>query len=74
MLEKCTNAAVTKTLFSYQMASRRCHDEGGNQCLMPQVGSPPDLENNHGVGYYTIQDYQNILRYAKARHIQVRKK
>ena len=53
------------------MASRRCHDETGQECLIPQVGSPPGFANSHSNGFYTINDYQNILQYAKDRHIQV---
>jgi hexosaminidase len=53
------------------MASRRCHDETGDECLMPQVGSPPGFANNHGIGYYSVNDYKELLNYAKDRHIQV---
>lgn len=41
--------------------------------LHPAYGSGPypDGENNHGSGYYTREDFVEILRYAKARHIKV---
>ena len=53
------------------MAGQRCHDETGEKCLMPQLGSPHGFGNNYGVGYYTIDDYKEILQYAEDRHIQV---
>ncbi|TQV78930.1 family 20 glycosylhydrolase [Exilibacterium tricleocarpae] len=52
------------------IGSRRCHDLEENRCLLPQLGSGPNA--NAGVnGYYTADDYIEILRYATARHIQV---
>jgi len=52
------------------MASRRCHDETGEKCLMPQLGSPPGFANNHGIGYYTVNDYKDILQYANERQVE----
>jgi len=54
-----------------EMASLRCDDETNTKCLMPQVGSPPGFGTNYGTGFYTVKDYQDILQYAKDRHIQV---
>jgi hexosaminidase len=34
------------------------------------LGSGPDFETS-GTGYYTVQDYQEILQYAVDRHIEV---
>ena len=41
--------------------------------LHPAYGSGPypDGENNHGSGFYTREDFVEILRYARARHIKV---
>ena len=37
---------------------------------LPQLGSGPDAEGL-GCGYYSIQDYKDILQYAADRHIEV---
>ena len=39
-------------------------------CLIPQLGSGP-YQNSSGSGYLTMQDYKDILEYAKTRHIEV---
>ena len=52
------------------IGSQRCHDLSEKQCLLPQLGSGPDRDNN-GSGYFTRADYIEILKYAKARHIEV---
>lgn len=39
-------------------------------CIFSQLGSGPDTSSS-GTGYYTTEDYREILRYAKERHIQV---
>ena len=39
-------------------------------CLMPSQGSGPYM-GGLGTGYYTVDDYKEILRYADQRHIQV---
>lgn len=53
-----------------EIGSKRCHDLEENRCLLPQLGSGPfgDTPVN---GYYSVADYQEILRAASARHIQV---
>ncbi len=53
-----------------EVGSRRCYDPLENQCLLPQLGSGPDV-NAPVNGYYTNKDYIEILRYANARQIQV---
>jgi hexosaminidase len=53
-----------------EIGSKRCHDLKENRCLLPQLGSGPDL-NSAVNGYYSNADYIEILRYADARHIQV---
>ena len=39
--------------------------------LQPAYGSGPDPRNPSGSGYYSRADYQEVLRYAAARHIEV---
>jgi len=56
------------------IASKRCHNLNENSCLLPQLGSGPfsaPSKNNSANGYYSIKEYQDILRTASARHIQV---
>ncbi|MBS9429450.1 beta-N-acetylhexosaminidase [Photorhabdus akhurstii] len=53
-----------------EVGSQRCHDLSETQCLLPQLGSGPD-NNNMGSGYFSRQDYIDILKYAKARYIDV---
>jgi len=52
------------------IGSKRCYDPLENNCLLPQLGSGPDV-NNAVNGFYSNKDYIEILRYADARHIQV---
>ena len=54
----------------FQMGSNRCHNHETNICLLPQRGSGP-YNTTSGTGYYTVQDYKDILRYAANRHIAV---
>ena len=37
---------------------------------LPQLGSGPDAEGL-GCGYYSVQDYKDIVQYAADRHIEV---
>ena len=53
-----------------EIGAKRCHDPEEDRCLMPQLGSGPDA-NAPVNGYYSIADYTEILRAARARHIQV---
>jgi hexosaminidase len=56
------------------VGARRVHTSGKETpVLHPAYGSGPDpgSENNHGTGYYTKDDFIEILRYAHARHIKV---
>ena len=39
-------------------------------CILSQFGSGPNSSTS-GTGYYSTEDYREILRYAKERHIQV---
>ena len=53
---------------SIQIGAHRCFD--ADECIMPQLGSGP-TKYTSGSGYYTKEDYREILRYANERHIQV---
>ncbi len=53
-----------------QLGSTRCHDLEESECLLPQLGSGPEM-NNPNNGHYSLDDYRSILREASARHIQV---
>ncbi|MBW8183321.1 family 20 glycosylhydrolase [Shewanella nanhaiensis] len=52
-----------------EVGSRRCFN-APDDCLLPQLGS--DISgNSQSDGYYSVDDYLEILAYANARHIQV---
>jgi len=53
-----------------EIGSKRCHDLTEQRCLLPQLGSGPFADAS-GNGYLTRDDYIDILRYAKARAIEV---
>ena len=52
------------------MGARRCHDLEEKTCILPNFGSGPD-NSTAGTGYYSTEDYREILRHAKELHIQV---
>src|SRR5690606_17592867 len=54
-------------------AFRRHADGMEAPVVHPAYGSGPlpERDNNHGSGYYTRDEFIDILRYAKARHIKV---
>ncbi|EKK5243447.1 carbohydate-binding domain-containing protein [Cronobacter sakazakii] len=52
------------------VGAKRCHDLSEKTCLLPQLGSGPDT-NNNGSGYFTRADYIEIVKYAAARQIEV---
>ena len=56
-------------LFS-KMGSKRCHDVREETCLGSQLGSGPGTGNS-GSGFYNVNDYREILRYAEERHVEV---
>ncbi|MCW8876226.1 MAG: carbohydate-binding domain-containing protein [Kangiellaceae bacterium] len=53
-----------------QLGATRCHDLSESQCLLPQLGAGPSKLNSNN-GFYSVDDYQVILREAKQRHIEV---
>ncbi|GKX63012.1 beta-N-acetylhexosaminidase [Pragia fontium] len=52
------------------VGSKRCHDLTEKSCLLPQLGSGPD-SNNNGSGHFSRADYIEIVKYANARQIEV---
>ncbi|MCO6554916.1 MAG: beta-N-acetylhexosaminidase [Gilliamella sp.] len=52
------------------IGSKRCHDLTEQNCLLPQLGSGPD-SNTSGSGFLSRNDYIEIVKYAKARFIEV---
>ncbi|MCH1928605.1 carbohydate-binding domain-containing protein [Shewanella sp. A25] len=52
------------------IGSKRCHDLDEDMCLLPQLGSGPFADAGVN-GFYSKQDYIDILQYADARQIQV---
>lgn len=53
-----------------QVSAQRCFDLEDAHCLQPQLGAGVSPENDVN-GYYSVADYQEILKAATARHIQV---
>ena len=56
--------------YIFQIGSKRCWSTTESDCLIPQLGSGPDTSTS-GSGFLTIEDYKEILLYAKTRHIEV---
>lgn len=57
-------------LFHSQIASKRCHSDYTEDCVIPQLGSGP-FSDNQGSGYYTVEEFRDILKHAKDRHIEI---
>ncbi len=53
-----------------EIGSQRCFDLDETSCIISQLGSGPTTHTS-GSGFYTKQDYIEILNYAQARHILV---
>ena len=53
------------------VGARRGHAAEWTDRLPPAVGSGPSLSDPHGSGFLTGPQYIALLRYAKARHIEV---
>ncbi|MEC5147109.1 family 20 glycosylhydrolase [Chitinophaga sp. 212800010-3] len=53
------------------VGGRRGHSTDWKNMLPPSYGSGPDTTNAAGSGYFTRNDFIEILRYATARHIRV---
>jgi hexosaminidase len=55
------------------IGARRGHTENELDHLYPAYGSgpDPDAQNNHGTGYYSRQEFIDILQYAQKRHVDI---
>jgi hexosaminidase len=53
------------------IGAKRGYPFADKQQLPPAYGSGPDAVHSPGTGYYTVQDYIEILKYATQRHIVV---
>ncbi|WGL17520.1 family 20 glycosylhydrolase [Microbulbifer bruguierae] len=53
-----------------EVGGKRCFDLEENRCLLPQLGSGPNSDN-YGSGFFSVDDYLEILRFAADRHIEV---
>lgn len=51
--------------------AKRGHTVTEENHLQPSYGSGPTTDNSFGTGYYSIADYIEIVKYAKANHIEV---
>jgi len=54
-----------------EVGSRRGHTEDESDCLVPSYASGPEPGTYPGSGFYSREDYIEILKYAAARHIEV---
>ncbi|PSL47225.1 hexosaminidase [Chitinophaga niastensis] len=54
-----------------QVGGKRGHSTDWKNILPPSYGSGPDTTNTAGSGYFTRNDFIEILRYATERHISV---
>ncbi|WP_345329808.1 family 20 glycosylhydrolase [Mucilaginibacter defluvii] len=54
-----------------QTGSTRGHSTNELNAINPAYGSGPDTTNQAGSGYYSKQEFVEILRYANERHIKV---
>ncbi|MEL6389512.1 MAG: family 20 glycosylhydrolase [Bacteroidota bacterium] len=53
------------------IGSRRGYTTTERDHLYPAYGSGPDPDRSYGSGYYTTDEFIDILRYAQDRHIEV---
>ena len=53
------------------VGAKRAHLNGDGSTLQPAYGSGPYIDQLPGSGYYSKEDFKEILRYATARHIRV---
>ena len=56
-----------------RVGGKRGHTRDSKNWLAPSFGSgpDPDSENNYGKGFYTREDFKEIIKYADQRHVQV---
>ncbi|XP_012942012.1 uncharacterized protein LOC101851597 [Aplysia californica] len=53
-----------------EIGGKRCHDPKETECIMSTLGSGPD-DSTSGSGFYTRDEYREILRFAAERNIEV---
>ncbi|MCU0429013.1 MAG: carbohydate-binding domain-containing protein [Cytophagaceae bacterium] len=53
------------------VGARRGHTRSEREHQVPFYGSGPDVEKSSGSGYFSREDFIEILRYATERHIEV---
>lgn len=53
-----------------QVGAQRCFDLSEQSCLLTQLGTGP-FTSGSGNGFYSSEDFVEILKYAAARHIEV---
>ncbi|WP_431688524.1 family 20 glycosylhydrolase [Hahella sp. NBU794] len=53
------------------VGGKRGHSENELDNLVPSFGSGPFADSNNGSGYFSRQQYVELLRYAAERHIEV---
>ncbi|WP_159818204.1 family 20 glycosylhydrolase [Colwellia sp. 20A7] len=53
-----------------QIGGFRCHDLTEQTCLLPQLGNGPFRDSKVN-GYFSINDYVELLTFAKQRHIEI---
>ena len=56
-----------------EVGGKRGHTRDSKNWLTPSFGSGPfpESENNHGTGYYSREDFKEIIKYASHRYIEV---
>ncbi len=54
-----------------QMGAKRGHTLVSDTCLSPSFGSGPFTNNPHGTGFYSREDFKEIIKYAAMRHVEV---
>nr|XP_039264037.1 beta-hexosaminidase-like isoform X1 [Styela clava] len=52
------------------VGATQCFDSTEQSCIIPQFGSRPD-GTDRGSGFYTIEQYKDLLRLANSHHIEV---
>lgn len=65
-----TNYLLNIFFSNFQIGSQRCHDLKDETCLISQLGSGPD-NSTSGSGFYTRDEYIDIIKYADSHHIEV---
>lgn len=54
-----------------QYGAKRGHSSKEESFLQPAFGSGPSVTNNAGTGYYTTNEFVELLKYATTRHVKI---